>query len=58
MLGGVTVHCLNPPDPACALSHLSARQFVLTHSPCLLLKPWGPPQVCCGFGAPDSLAGV
>lgn len=31
MLGGVTVHHLSPPDPACALSHLSA-EAVCAHS--------------------------
>lgn len=31
MLDGVTVHHLSPPDPACALSHLSA-EAVWAHS--------------------------
>lgn len=31
------------------------RQYGLTHSPCLQLKPWGPPQMCCGFGAARQL---
>lgn len=36
-----------------ATSQLS--QHVLTHSPCLQLRLWGPPQVCCGFGAARQL---
>lgn len=31
------------------------RRRVLAHAPCLDFEPWGPPQVCCRFGAARQL---
>lgn len=53
MHAGISIHQLSPPPPVQHVPSDTAqmRRRVLAHAPCLDFEPWGPPQVCCRFGA-------